>query len=61
MPSDQDEYKPHIAIRYGYWRVLWKRWGFFVPRIAHVPIEFRKSDNAIACHAFAARLNNERD
>lgn len=60
MSSDRDEYKPHIAIRLGYWRVLWKRWGFSVAKQAHVPIDIRKSDNAIACHAFAERLNNAR-
>jgi len=61
MPSDRDEYKPHICIRHGYWRVMWKRFGFFMAKAAHVPIDIRKSDEAIACHAFAARLNNERD
>lgn len=61
MSFERDEYKPHICIRHGYWRVMWKRWGFFVENAAHVPPEFRKSDSAIACHAFASRLNNARD
>ncbi len=54
-------YKPRIAMRHGYWRVTWTFWGVIVPKIAHVPIEFRKSDEAIACHAFAERLNHARD
>ena len=51
------EYRPHICIREGYWRVLWKRWGVIVPADTVVPRRFRISDDAIAAHTFASRLN----